>query len=61
MKQPQNPKAFTTDRPILPDMIYLLQQDGVKKVGSAGSFERMKLEGEWKIMKCFENYHENIK
>ncbi len=55
MKQPTKPKAFSADKPILPGFIYLLQQGNVKKVVSKGSLERMKLEGEWKVIKEFEN------
>lgn len=55
MKQPIKTQAFSTDKPILPGFIYLLQQDNVKKVVSKGSLERMKLEGEWKVINEFEN------
>lgn len=46
---------FTTDKPILPDMIYLIQSGEVKKVVSKGSLERIKLTGHWIVIKQFEN------
>lgn len=55
MKQPIKLKAFSTDKQILPGFIYLLQQGNIKKVVSKGSLERMKLEGEWKVINEFEN------
>ncbi len=35
-------------------IIYLIAQGKTKKVVTKGSFERMKLTGEWKILKEFE-------
>lgn len=55
MKQPQKPATFSTDKPILPGFIYLIQQGDIKKVGSVGSFERMKLEWKWEVVRTFEN------
>lgn len=55
MKQQTKPKAFTIDKPILSGFIYMIQQGDVRKVCSKGSLERMNLEGEWKVVKQFEN------
>lgn len=54
MKQPTSPRAFSTDKPILPGFFYLIQSGTIKKVGSIGSFERTKLEGSWEVVKTFE-------
>ena len=55
MNQPKKSKPFSTDKPILPNMIYLIQQDNIKKVVSSGSLVRANLTGEWKVIKQFEN------
>lgn len=55
MKQPL-PKIdqFTTDRPLVKDRIYLIQQGEQKRCCSVGSAIRMGLRGRWKIIKEFE-------
>jgi hypothetical protein len=53
MKQPTKPATFTTDKPILPGIIYLLQQGTLKKVVTKGSLERMNLTGYWEIKNEF--------
>jgi len=52
MKQPE---PFSTDKPLQPGTIYLIEQGKEKRAVSAGSAKRMKLSGEWKIIKEFKD------
>lgn len=51
----KQPDKFSIDQPILSGNIYLKGSGKIKKVVSKGSLEKMKLEGEWKVVKMFEN------
>lgn len=47
MRQPVKPKTFSTDRPLLPGFIYMIQQDKVRKVCSTESLKE--LTGHWVV------------
>lgn len=55
MAKPAGKVAFSTSQPILSGFIYVIRQKSVKKVVSKGSLERMGLEGEWEVLRTFEN------
>lgn len=54
-QQTKQDQRFSTDKPLLSGYIYQIQQGEVKKVVSAGSFKRMGLTGNWKILREFKN------